>query len=395
MAWATRLTGVRTWVPCYGSTAEALQASSVGEQGAQSIGSHRGSQAQFAEIGAPLAGKIGARGQWEDFKIAEACLIEMDVGRARSIEALEERSGEVLSVKEIEGLLPTGPAQASFRQSKGIYKPAGSKHALWIRTTLKGQRRYSDSVPLVISPSGNWTIQYSAEDSKGQIHPDQWTNRSLLKCLDDKVPVAVFREVAGEGKKSYKVLGIAYVSNWDGHYFTLTGTAIGQVIERPVVTFERNSNPFNPLDPPVSPILAPRRPRPNQEAFKERVLWAYKERCALCGFGVRSGGEPRGLDAAHIIPFENRGTSRDVRNGICLCANHHRLFDKPVWGWALDEELRLVVGRDTELVRTAGTNCIPKLEGKRPPYLPEAKNLWPAIEAIKMRFELFEKNQPK
>jgi HNH endonuclease len=319
----------------------------------------------------------------------------MDSSRARALELLEARSGEVLSVPEIQSLLPEGPAQESFRQSKGIYKPAGDEHALWIRSTLKGQARYRDSMPETTSPDGRWSIEYSAEDSKGEVHPEQWTNRSLLKCRDDHVPVAVFREVAGEGRTAYQVLGVAYVTGWDGHHFTLKGTAIGRAVEEPEVTFETAPLPFTAFDPPVSPVLSSRRPRPNQQAFKERVLWAYKERCALCGFGVRSGGEPRGLDAAHIIPFENGGTSRDVRNGICLCANHHRLFDKPVWGWTLDEDLRLIVGRDAELVQTAGTNCIPSLEGKRPPYLPGSSALWPALEAIKTRLGLFERNQPR
>lgn len=319
----------------------------------------------------------------------------MESARHRAISALSMRAGEVLSVKEIQELLPEGPARSSFRQSKGIYKPAGSQHALWIRSTLRGQRRYADSIPTIESPDGQWTLQYNAEDSRGEIHPDQWTNRSLLRCRDDKVPIAVFREVVGERRKAYKILGIAFVTGWDGRHFTLSGTSIESPLEVPTVSFDEATLPFTPFDPPVSPVQALRRPRPNQHTFKERVLWAYRERCALCGFGVKSGGEPRGLDAAHIVPNDKRGTTRDLRNGICLCANHHRLFDKPVWGWALDEDYRLIVGRDKELVQTAETNCIPKLEGQRPPFLPEARRLWPHIDALKIRLDLFEKGQPK
>jgi hypothetical protein len=33
------------------------------------------------------------------------------------------------------------------------------------------------------------------------------------------------------------------------------------------------------------------------------------------------------LEAAHIIPDEHKGTD-DPRNGLVLCSNHHRAFDK-------------------------------------------------------------------
>ena len=63
-------------------------------------------------------------------------------------------------------------------------------------------------------------------------------------------------------------------------------------------------------------------------AFSKAVLDAYGERCAVCAFSVRLHDAPVALDAAHIRWHRAGGRDRDkVRNGLSLCALHHRLFD--------------------------------------------------------------------
>ena len=58
-----------------------------------------------------------------------------------------------------------------------------------------------------------------------------------------------------------------------------------------------------------------------QQRFKFLVLKRYGPCCAICGIDV-----PQLLDAAHIVPKEKGGTD-DPRNGLVLCALHHRAFD--------------------------------------------------------------------
>jgi putative restriction endonuclease len=56
--------------------------------------------------------------------------------------------------------------------------------------------------------------------------------------------------------------------------------------------------------------------------FKFDVLSYYNDiECCLCD--VRA---PRLLDAAHIVDVQHNGTD-DPRNGLILCANHHRAYD--------------------------------------------------------------------
>lgn len=63
----------------------------------------------------------------------------------------------------------------------------------------------------------------------------------------------------------------------------------------------------------------------SQDVFRAAVRKAYGNRCAMCGLSLRSA-----LDAAHIIPWHlaNPENRIDPRNGVLLCATHHRLFDR-------------------------------------------------------------------
>jgi putative restriction endonuclease len=61
-----------------------------------------------------------------------------------------------------------------------------------------------------------------------------------------------------------------------------------------------------------------------QQVFRHALLHAYGGACAFCGFTFTDA-----LDAAHIAPWDACAPEErvDVRNGLLLCATHHRLFD--------------------------------------------------------------------
>jgi len=56
--------------------------------------------------------------------------------------------------------------------------------------------------------------------------------------------------------------------------------------------------------------------------FRRRVLRAYENRCAVCGVQLRL------LDAAHVLPVDQPGSTDDTNNGVALCALHHRAYDR-------------------------------------------------------------------
>jgi putative restriction endonuclease len=63
------------------------------------------------------------------------------------------------------------------------------------------------------------------------------------------------------------------------------------------------------------------RQRIHQQAFRERVVAAYRSQCAMCRLR-----HAELLDAAHIVPDSAEGEPR-VSNGLSLCKLHHAAFD--------------------------------------------------------------------
>lgn len=58
-----------------------------------------------------------------------------------------------------------------------------------------------------------------------------------------------------------------------------------------------------------------------QRIFRYGLLEIYNRQCAMCGLGFVEA-----LEAAHIIPW-SQSKDFSLKNGILLCANHHKLFD--------------------------------------------------------------------
>ena len=63
--------------------------------------------------------------------------------------------------------------------------------------------------------------------------------------------------------------------------------------------------------------------RLHQVAFRQRVIRAYAERCALCRLRHQEL-----LDAAHITPDSDLEGEPVVSNGVALCKLHHAAFDR-------------------------------------------------------------------
>ena len=72
--------------------------------------------------------------------------------------------------------------------------------------------------------------------------------------------------------------------------------------------------------------------------FRVRVLRAYSQRCAMCGFGGLLSGQAIGVEAAHIRWHAADGPD-EVTNGLALCTVHHKLFDRGVLGASPDGEI--------------------------------------------------------
>ena len=111
--------------------------------------------------------------------------------------------------------------------------------------------------------------------------------------------------------------------------------------------------------------------------FKAAVLKAYAERCAVCAFSVRLEGTVLAVEAAHIHWHSHAGPSV-VRNGIALCALHHRLFDRGAF--ALDDNLVIRISAQAE--GRGHHDALGRFNGAALPVVPETMEERPAPEFL-------------
>ncbi len=110
-----------------------------------------------------------------------------------------------------------------------------------------------------------------------------------------------------------------------------------------------------------------------QSIFRQVLLEVYEGKCAFCNFKVEEA-----LEAAHIIPWHYAQDEEklDIRNGILLCSNHHKLFDHDIF--KVNEDYTIGVTRYKS-----------KLSGRKI-RLPEDTGLWPKKDFIEKRASLIE-----
>lgn len=281
--------------------------------------------------------------------------------------------GDLVPSSELRAWLP------GFKAEYGIHKPTGSKYALWVRQTLR--RKYPDKEPQ-FAPDGSWTYDYAPETRRGVPTEEIHSNKGLIACMNDRVPVCVVRQVPGAKKSTYKLLGLAFVESFDGSHFRLRGENNRLEMPGPLKSLPK----FEPFEPAKRMTTQARRWRDAHFSFS--VNEVYRSKCATCELSYRVRGKAVGLDAAHVIPVEDGGIAGDVRNGILLCKNHHALMDS--YGWTLDEDYRVVVAEDRAFRESALANHILSVEGKVVPNLPAEEALRPDLAAVRYRLEKFE-----
>ncbi|MBF0398960.1 MAG: HNH endonuclease [Desulfobacterales bacterium] len=107
--------------------------------------------------------------------------------------------------------------------------------------------------------------------------------------------------------------------------------------------------------------------------FRDKLLRAYENKCAICGFDVRLDNYPVALEAAHIKWHQAGGPDIEV-NGLALCSLHHKLFDRGAF--TLSENLEIQIS-DRAFGTTGFNEWLMQFHGKkinfpqRKAYLPD------------------------
>ncbi|HQP88899.1 MAG TPA: HNH endonuclease signature motif containing protein [Thermoanaerobaculia bacterium] len=127
------------------------------------------------------------------------------------------------------------------------------------------------------------------------------------------------------------------------------------------------------------------RQRLHQQGFRERVLAAYHEQCALCRLR-----HPELLEAAHIIPDNEPGGEPIVPNGLSLCRLHHGAFDTYLLGIRPDYTVDV---RRSVLDETDGPMLLHGLQGvhNQRIWTPRSAELKPDRDLLERRYERFRK----
>jgi len=251
---------------------------------------------------------------------------------------------------------------------QGIFKPAVlPRIPLSIRTSHEGP--YDDS----FTADDLVLYRYRGTD------PHHRENVGLRQAMENRRPLVYFHGVV-PGK--YLAVWPAYIVADDPARLTFTV----QVDEAETVAagLPETAHAASPRDEARRLYAtATVRRRLHQRAFRERVLAAYREQCAMCRLRHHEL-----LDAAHIIAdSEDRGEPR-IGNGLALCKIHHAAFDRHILG--VRPDYRVEVRRDilTEIDGPMLRYGLQELNGQQ--ILTPQRAAWrPDRELLAARYETF------
>jgi putative restriction endonuclease len=119
--------------------------------------------------------------------------------------------------------------------------------------------------------------------------------------------------------------------------------------------------------------------------FKREIPKIYNHTCAISGLRISAVANISMVDACHIVPF-SKGYDDTLTNGIALCPNLHRAFDKGLI--SISDDYTILVSKNfVENQKSAFK--ISQFAGKQI-LLPYAKELYPDLKNITVHRKKFE-----
>jgi putative restriction endonuclease len=190
---------------------------------------------------------------------------------------------------------------------QGIFKPRLCDLPLSITTSPNSPYRDSVRDRLI-------AYSYRGHSASDIAHPD---NVGLRAAMTRRIPLVYF----------YGVVPGRYIANWPAYVvhddpaeltFTVAideSSRLSELVDLSRIGEERD-------EIRREYVTAVVRHRLHQRAFRERVLRAYEEQCALCRLRHQEL-----LDAAHIVADAEDEGDPVISNGLALCKLHHAAFD--------------------------------------------------------------------
>ncbi len=272
-------------------------------------------------------------------------------------------------VKIYGDVLPRGLLQQGFEFSgkrvhlvahQGIFTPKILGIPLSITTAPSNA--YKD----VITKEDVILYKYLGKD------PQHSHNIGLRKAMEKRFPLIYFHGVvAGKYLAIWPVYIIA--DNPGKQEFTVVADEAETVGENAIHDDGQSRQMY---------ITRKTRIRLRQHIFREKVLKAYREQCALCKLRHKEL-----LDAAHIIPAAEKGNIT-VNNGISLCKLHHAAFDNFLIGITPDFQVEvkkdILMERDGPMLQYGLKDL-----HRSSIILPARKVAWPDQDFLSQRYKDF------
>jgi putative restriction endonuclease len=132
-------------------------------------------------------------------------------------------------------------------------------------------------------------------------------------------------------------------------------------------------------------VTAVVRQRLHQRGFRQRVLRAYQQCCAICRLR-----HDELLEASHILPDGHPLGDPVVPNGIALCKLHHAAFDSYIIGVTPDFKVQLRLDILREIDGPMLLHGLQGFQGKEI-HVPRPDHLRPNRDFLAERYELFQR----
>jgi putative restriction endonuclease len=255
-----------------------------------------------------------------------------------------------------------------LKGQQGIFKPAELTDPLSITSTIDSA--YTDN-PI----EGSRVLYDFLPLSR------EYENVGLKRCAESELPLIYFLQVKRRPNPEYVVFAPVFVVGWDDHtrrfLIDLAEQRPGEVVSpAPLarqLTLPAIRTPESPMEIrelSKSYIVTTVQRRLHHARFRNAVLKAYRDRCAVCALRVRPL-----LDAAYVVADREPRPDIAAREGIALCATHHRAFDAHILTY--DSEYRIHIELPDRVTAGEGErSMLLAFEGKRL-ELPADEALWP------------------
>ena len=248
-----------------------------------------------------------------------------------------------------------------LRGQQGIFKPAALSDPLSITTTISSDYTH-DTI------EGSCVMYDFVPPSR------EHENQALKRCAETVLPLIYFLQLKRRPSPEYAVFAPVYVVGWDDQkrrfLVDLSEQRPGDVVS-PARTARQLKLPE--IRTPDSPseireltrryVISTVQQRLYEARFRNAILDAYRDHCAVCELHVRAL-----LDAAHVNADRSPKPDVEVSEGIALCATHHRAFDTGV----------LTFDRDYNVHIRVDEPALTAYEGKHL-ALPADEAQWPRV----------------